>query len=1250
MSSQISNSYNPNPGQQFSGSAADGNGNGSSDQNEKLLKEIQDKIDFNRTRLQGNESNIKILEKDIKETGVWAKVSGHKAALQKELEADKQFRQTLLKQQTQLEQTLKQTQQLIAKGKGDEASKFAKEREEQRKDSLKLGSDRYLGGLKEANKDMQKAGDALEKTEKYLKTAQRVTVVAGAVVATAATGGAGAGFLVTALAGTGGGTGIAILTNGTENIGHVMVGNKDGWTATKDFGIQTGKDFLTSAQIGISGGAGGSAANGLRSFLTEGGKQALTKGGMLGVGMTAGGTSGLTSSVLQTGTNLAMGTEERTLGQIAWDTGTNTVVGTLSGGLGAKGQSILEQGTNSVAKTLLVKGATEVVAPTLLSTGSNYAVTKLTGRDAPSGEQLVNDTGMAILSSWVGANAASNHQSGRTIKQEFTEMPTFAAAGKSITGLFTKQTPPAPKTLIPAVTGGALASATGTNTEPAPTEGKRWPTKIEPEDLPQEIQNDNSFQAANRGDKKLVIFEDPNLPENVGGLAGDRTIDPKSGKKVRVMLEEGTVDAMNDPTHPNHEQAMKAFHEEVAHAHQAKLNPENYSKEEFVARSLFKELAAKSTAEIKTAKSKAEIEAIKEKNERNLKSVYESIKRGAFNDAIDYAKESPLMGKSGDWYENYYGKGYEDYIQNRETGNGEFEIGSPRVNAEESGTAVLDRPGRTGGRTRPELLTRDQQDMADLLSEALESCKGHKKIVAKINEGMNDAKNNHSPVRFEKDAKDFLKSRGYSPGEIDEIIDGAKNQEPGNGKLTAKNTETENPQPKSQPEQSNGNGKPKLSSNEQTAQEISDRLLAQFLEDEGNSANRVAFESNDVELLEMGVRPIDESQAGVTGQLPTMTCKITDIFDTLAKGNNSKRDLIKGILDPANGLDEFGKNLGQLEKLSELSKKGVEVPEEMSSKLHDPSTNHFIDKANEYHSLSISGDRRKLIDDLCKKHFGDTDYDARIEIFKLLEEDAKPARIETDTARRKEVILESNKKFVKQLNDILDGSFMKSPERKSQAIDLLKARTALNDQDAKQFLNDLNTLEGAKVKDVEKLFNKVLKNKDAIVDANNDEDPISGAYSEATVATGLVNNRNHKYRVIRVCVEDDGKGNPLIEKAAGGRKISREYDIEMMGTDGTIYLVEAKATGHALYEKNFYEDSGRPKDYPQAVALVKIAQAKGGKTKPVIAIDRPSKETGQFRDEVIKVRQLVFDRTGYKLPIFDKYGNDITSYYPIPQD
>lgn len=270
----ISQQSNFNANLNSSTTGGGGSASGSNNENEKLLKEIQEKIDFNRTRLQGNETNIKTLEKEINEGGVWAKVSGHKAALRKELEADKQFRQTLQKQQTQLEQTLKQTQQMMSKGNTDEAQKYAKEREEQRKDSLKLGSDRYLGGLKEANKGYKDADKFLERTETGLKIARNTAVVVGATVATggvaaagfAAASGAAAGTGIiatvgTTLAGYGTtgivvgstaigttvGTGIGALSNTAKASLDVAVYGKDAKEAFKEAGSQTLQDAKSSA-------------------------------------------------------------------------------------------------------------------------------------------------------------------------------------------------------------------------------------------------------------------------------------------------------------------------------------------------------------------------------------------------------------------------------------------------------------------------------------------------------------------------------------------------------------------------------------------------------------------------------------------------------------------------------------------------------------------------------------------------------------------------------------------------------------------------------------------------------------------------------------------------------------------------------------------------------------------------------------------------------------------------------------------
>ena len=75
--------------------------------------------------------------------------------------------------------------------------------------------------------DLNRTIALCDSTESGLRTTRTVVFVTGAVIAT---GGLGAGFLVT----TGALTGIALLSHGTENIGSYVIGEKDIGTAVKD--------------------------------------------------------------------------------------------------------------------------------------------------------------------------------------------------------------------------------------------------------------------------------------------------------------------------------------------------------------------------------------------------------------------------------------------------------------------------------------------------------------------------------------------------------------------------------------------------------------------------------------------------------------------------------------------------------------------------------------------------------------------------------------------------------------------------------------------------------------------------------------------------------------------------------------------------------------------------------------------------------------------------------------------------------
>lgn len=1248
MSAQITN-YNPNinPGTSGGGSSAttsDDKSNQELERAKQQRQELQERITRLEESMRAAESNARIGMKDMKkDSGFWSWASGLMKSQEKDVDADLKHLNELRNIKTKLQEDLKRTDELIQKGQIAEARKQAEKSQKEALEKQKSASQNYASDVREAGKDIQSAEKFLGRTETAMKYTRDGCVIVGATIATIATGGAaGAGFLTAAGAGTATGTGIGLLSN-TAKAGMDIHYGKDTSQALSEAWQQTKQDFKTSAITGLSAGAAGKVST---AIIGKGAEAATaTAATRILAGRAAGGMSSAVSNVANTIEGKISGTDNRGIGEMAWDLGVDTAIGIASGDIGAR--SGMAQG---VKQQLAARGGEFLFTGTSGVAGSYLKEGKLTEESFK--QNFLNATQSAII----GELSTRTHDQGphKSFRLTPEEAPPVSLQ-------LAKQKPPVPREKNDSHTVGEAAPVAGgaaglipKQKPPVPEHETASPQSGQPQkppvqepkvvQVPENIKNDPAYKRAQKGGLQEPVV-DNNLPPGVDAQT-EVVIYPdgRIEKRIKISSEVagGLKETDTSSPHSKNEWARRVLNEEVAHSHQSVVDPVKpdgtvMSKEEYLSRRAFRELVAEDAGHRKNG--------TKVDDGNVLTEMRRLIDAGDYEGANKIARSVGALTKQD---EKIFTTDYE----HNKSADREKLVQRSNATEEESGTAVLDRPKGKGGNGEViqspgrELLTGKQIELAEMLNESLESCKKHAEIVKAINEGMGDAQENRFPARYEKDARDFLKSRGYHRDEINEIIDGAKNQKPDNGELTTKNNDTENLQPKqgsskTEPEHSNGNGKPKRSSNEEIAQELADKWLEQFLEDAGNATSRVAFETNDEPLLNAAVAMIDESKAGVKGQLPAMTKRITGILDELTKGSEQKRNLIKGTLDPVNGSDEFGKNLLQLEKLSELSKKGVAIPDELLSKPNDPSTSHFIDTANEYHKMQISSDRRKSIDDFSKKHFGDMDYDKRIELVKLLETDAKLKKLdqEPDKATRKRLMLEHTRDYLDSLDNVLDNKFFNSDDKRSQALDILKSRTKNNDVEGLEFLENIAELSNRNVEGVDRLFDDVLKNKDA-GPATREADKISGTFTEARVAKTL---DPKEFKVLRVGVRDDGNGKRLVD----GNGIDREFDIVAMRRDGTIYNFEVKTTGNALYDKNFFKDTGRPKSNPQAVALVNLTN---GKKVPGIIIERPKLETGQFKDEVIKVRQLVHEKTGHKLQIFDKFGNNITSNFPIPQD
>lgn len=681
----------------------------------KLRKELDQRVKSMTERANGAQRNLDNSRKALKEYkaswNIFRKMGGEKKALEKIIRTDRNYRDKLVKQQQGLIRTQNRVKELMKKGEFARAKAILKGKEQEylsvqksRQQFIKAGQ-KAMKGIQDASKDLQKTDEFLGKVETGMRYTRDGCVVAAAIVATG--GAASGGFIAAAAAGTAAGTVVGGASNLTRAVADQSYGTGNyGFTdALKD----TGKDGLTSLQIGLSGGAGAGAAKGTASLI---GKEAMKRtGARVVVGMTAGGTSGFTGANLQTATNIAMGTEQRSVRQIITDTRRMTVVGMLSGGIGARGQAGIDNavanGTNSMTRVLATRAVTDVAAPVTISVISAYTSAWITGDKAPTREQIFQEATMAVLSSYVGARTTANQQNGRTIRQEFTEMPTFAAATRPLAKLFVPKPPP-PKTnggtsgvvtqrsnstqstddgvsqTKPTSDGESTTeqpkvtdSETGaTDTQPKPSSQPKQEVKI-----PQDIKESNAFQYAERkGGVKVVI--DDTLPKDTPAQAEVvKNADGSTTKTIRVTSD--FAEQLNQGS----ANAKKIFAHELDHANkQVSIidpvvrdksgNPQRtMSQDEYSARRLLEEFGAIQKSErqygtkqeaVKAACAQKEIHTIIQEGESLLAQGKTAEANARFAEAKSIANSYGLdadvyiHGEDGD---GGYVKQYNDNIE-----------------------------------------------------------------------------------------------------------------------------------------------------------------------------------------------------------------------------------------------------------------------------------------------------------------------------------------------------------------------------------------------------------------------------------------------------------------------------------------------------------------------------------------------------------------------------------------------------------
>ena len=401
----------------------------------KLKKEAEQRIGRLNDEIQGADKDAKSVSDELTKladdwrTAFFTYYTGTLTGLEQSYQAHVRHGNSLRSQKTLEESTLKKVNQLIEDGNLSEAHAVLSGKEQQFKNAMGNIYGQSFRDLKGANQQLAAAVESANRWESGLNTTKNVAVVGGAIIATG--GLASFGLVAAAAGGTAAGTAIGAASNYIEASQQVAFGNMTREEAYQRAHERTRQDALTSAQIGISGGVAGTVARGTQGLL--GVERATTLSGRLVTGATAGGTSGLAGSLLNTGGNLATGNETRTTTQILVDTGAQTLVGATSGVFGAASQYKLDRlatqqsGSNTVTQQLLIRGVGEVVGPTALSTAGTLAAHKLTGREGPTSEELIANAGVNVIGAVTGAqvsaraNKTKTDESMTTLKTAYLE-------------------------------------------------------------------------------------------------------------------------------------------------------------------------------------------------------------------------------------------------------------------------------------------------------------------------------------------------------------------------------------------------------------------------------------------------------------------------------------------------------------------------------------------------------------------------------------------------------------------------------------------------------------------------------------------------------------------------------------------------------------------------------------------------------------------------------------------------------------
>ena len=388
----------------------------------RLQDTLSERIKSVDSRLSGASGNVKQTQEDLRNSGFFGMVSGQKTALQEQSKAEEKYRDKVAKEREELLKIQSSADELVKQGQYEQAKAALEGSEEEYLRNMKYASKSLQAGYQSTNEQMKIADQFLGEIQTKTK---QVGVIAAATIATG--GVASAGFLAAVVAGTVAGTGVGAVGNFTQAAVDDRYSAKD---ALKD----TGKDALTSFQIGFGGGTGAAVG---KAVIGQAGKQiagqvvkqaAISTGRKVAAGMLGNGASNGMGSAIQASIGKATGEDKRSGWEITKDISIQTIVGLFTGSFAAGGQVKIDNmaalGTSSILKEAAIKIATEVAIPTVLTTGAAL----VEGKPLDSSEVL-RDVGTNILGAGVSAKVVASERAG------------VKTAGQQIEGFFHKTTP-----------------------------------------------------------------------------------------------------------------------------------------------------------------------------------------------------------------------------------------------------------------------------------------------------------------------------------------------------------------------------------------------------------------------------------------------------------------------------------------------------------------------------------------------------------------------------------------------------------------------------------------------------------------------------------------------------------------------------------------------------------------------------------------------------------------------------------------